>query len=172
MGKKKDYTNKELAEAHIYPNDLSEEDLKRAQEEFSSYRMNRTENMTQREKVLSRLLQLKYMMDDYLQSNEYKAEWTFGFFLDKYMESVFKDPSTFSNEISVRPFTIKQLIQNQKIPNDKILFRLDLHSNHIISALTWCRVLEKQKESDIIQDEEEMRKSESPFVKKMNLDLV
>jgi hypothetical protein len=109
-------------------------------------------------------LQLKYIIEDYVKSNSYKSTYTFSYFLKEYIHSINKKNTEFSKEISLHVTKLSRLLNNKEVPNDKILVRLELHSNNIIQAVSWYGLLEKQKELALIHDDQ-LRRSEKKKVK-------
>jgi len=164
MNKLKKYTDKELAEAHIFPSQLSYAEKSKAEKEFSEFRNQRLSQIDEKDRSYSRILQLKYIIEDYVKSNSYKSTYTFSYFLKEYIHSINKKNTEFSKEISLHVTKLSRLLNNKEVPNDKILVRLELHSNNIIQAVSWYGLLEKQKELALIHDDQ-LRRSEKKKVK-------
>ena len=109
-------------------------------------------------------MQLKYLMEDYANSNGYNELYTFSYFLNEYLRSLNKKKTDFSNDIGLHSAQLSRLLNDKDRPSQKILVRLELHSNNIISAIDWFRVYEKQKEAELLNNKE-IRKEESKYVK-------
>lgn len=165
MKKQNKYTDKQLAEAHIFPSELSLEQQKKGDKEFSNFRLNRLKNMSDEDRYYARIMQLKFMMEDYFKSNQYNIKYTFSHFLKEYIHSINKKNNEFSKEINLHVTQLSRLLNNKEEPNKKILFRLEIHSNNWIPALYWYRIIEKQKEQEIINDKI-LRASERKNVRK------
>ena len=164
------HTDKELAEAHIFPSRLSPAEKKEAEKEFSEFRKQRLLQMTEKDHIYSRIVQLKYIIEDYTKSNNYNSTYTFSHFLKEYIHSINKKNTDFSKEISLHVTKLSRLLNNKEVPNDKIFVRLELHSNNIIQAVSWYRLLKKQKELELMNDDK-LRRSEKKNVKS-KLDLL
>jgi hypothetical protein len=163
--RKKKHKNKEPLEAHIFPSHLSKEEQKRVEEQISDFRQVRSKNTTDEDRYLSRVLHLKYMIEDYLRSNDYNKKYTFSYFLREYILSLNKKNTEFSKEICLHVTQLSRLLNNRDEPNKKILFRLEIHSNNWIPALYWYKIIVKQKELNII-NEKSLRISERKKVKR------
>jgi hypothetical protein len=163
MSKTKKISNKELAEAHVFPSQLRPSEKKSNESEFSRFRVQRIRNMTEEERHFSRIMQLKYLMEDYTNSDAYIEQYTFSYFLNEYLHSLNRSKTVFSKEISLHSAQLSRLLNNKDGPSEKIMVRLEIHSNNIISAVDWYRVYEKQKEWALIRNKE-IRKEESKHV--------
>ena len=166
MKKTKKYSNKELAEAHVFPDTSTANERKKAENDFSAFRLNRSLQMKEEERTYSRLLQLKYLMEDYAKSSFYNKDYTFSHFLKEYIYSLNKQDNEFSKEINLHTSQLSRILNNKEEPSNKILIRLEIHSNNSIPALFWYRILEKQKELEITNDSG-LRRSERKNVKAM-----
>jgi hypothetical protein len=150
MNNGKKYTARELAEAHIIPATTTSAEQKKADKQFSAFRLTRLAAMTPQQQLFQRLMQIKYTMEDYINSSSFKKEFTFGYFLGEYIHTLHIGKSEFSKEISVHNTKLSRLLSNTDEPNEKIMIRLEIHSNNTIPAVTWFRVHEKQREFHIL----------------------
>ena len=163
MNKTKQHSGKELAEANVFPSQLSSSEKRKGENEFSRFRIQRIKNMSNEERLYSKLLQLKYLMEDYANSNEYNNHYTFSYFLNEYLHSLNINKTNFSKEISLHGAQLSRLLNNIDKPNEKILVRLEIHSNNIIPATYWYRIVDKQKEAELLSNRA-IRKEESKNV--------
>ena len=160
-----EYSNRELAEAYIFPqaSALTAKD-KKEEEDFWLERRKRFENQSPQEKMHTRLLQLKFDLEDYVNSNQYHVALNFGYFLNEYVYRQGKQDKQFAAEIDVKPAVLSQYVNNHRKPPEKFAIRLELHSNGMIPAVTWLRLLQKDKEHKIMTDLT-VRKDESYHIK-------
>jgi plasmid maintenance system antidote protein VapI len=159
----KEHTPEELAEAFVFPVKLTVKQKKEAAEHLAAARKKGKEEMSESTKFGLRLYHLKFRLEDYLESKEFNPALTFGSFLKKYVELLDKKRKEFAEEISIDETLLSQLINNHRLPPDYIAIRLEIHSNNIIPAAYWIRVVEKQRIHEITTDKE-LRKKERPFV--------
>jgi len=158
-------TGEELADAFVFPADkvLSVKE-KKEEEEFWVARRNQFENRTHKQKMYSRLLQLKFQLEDYINSNQYEEAFSFGFFLNEYVSRQDKKDKDFAVEVDVKPAVLSQYINNHRNPTDEFIIRLELHSNGMIPAISWFKVMQKDKEHEIMTSQK-LRNEESKHVK-------
>lgn len=160
-------TDKEQAEAFVFPASdfMSPEEIKAADAEFSAFRANRAKAMTEQERQMGRLLQLKFIMEDYLRSDKDEPRYTFGYFLRDYLHSLNIKSIELAQEISVHITKLSRLLNDREAPNERILVRLEMHSDGLVPAILWYRLLEKQKVL-LLQNNKRLRKEERKFVKR------
>lgn len=159
------FTGEELADAFIFPADkvLSAKE-KKEEGDFWKDRRNQFENRTHMQKMYSRLLQLKFQLEDYIDSSKYVEALSFGFFLNEYVSRQDKKDKDFAVEVDVKPAVLSQYINNHRKPTDEFIIRLELHSNGMIPAISWFKVIQKDKEHEI-RTSQKLREEESKYVK-------
>ena len=165
MKKQNKYTNKELAQAHVLPHGLTEKQKAEADKQIWEIRKQSLEELDSGKILLSQMMRLKFKMNRYIASNKYDEIYTFSYFLKEYVSSLNMTKNAFSKEISLHNSQLSRLLHNKEEPNKNILIRLEIHSNKSIPAITWFKVLEKQKEVELINDTK-LRESEKVFVNK------
>lgn len=147
------HTLQEIAEAHIIPAKLSAKQKQEADNAFSDFVKQRREAMTDEERCLSRLLQLKYQIEDYLKEPiDSKQKYTFGYFLGKYINSLEIQKSEFSKALDLHVTKLSRLLNNYDEPNIKLFYRLEEHSNNLIPAIDWYRLLAREREITFLGD--------------------
>ena len=75
-----------------------------------------------------------------------------------------KKNKDFASDIDIDETELSQILNQHRKPREKIIIRLELHSNKTIPAITWFRLLEKEKEHEILTDNS-LRRTESRHVK-------
>jgi len=159
------FSNEELAEAFIFPR-VEPKTAKEKQEEEAFWQERRTsfENRTPKQKMYTKLLQLKFQLEEYIGSNQCEEVLNFGYFLNEYVNRQEKLDKEFAADIDVKPAVLSQYLNNHRKPTEKFVIRLELLSNGMISALAWLKLLQKDKEHQIMTDKT-IRKEESRHVK-------
>jgi hypothetical protein len=160
---KKKYTPEELVDAFVFPVKLTAKQKKEAAIQLAEARKKTQQEMSGETRLALQLWQFRFRMENYLESKEYISELTFGHFLKKYVELLDKKRKTFAEEISIDETLLSQLINMHRLPPDYVAIRLEIHSNNIIPAANWIRLVEKQRLYEIETDKE-LRKKERPFV--------
>jgi transcriptional regulator with XRE-family HTH domain len=162
---RKKYTDEEIADAYLFPPlKRPRKEQEKLDKEFGEAIAKIRANRTPEEILDAKMFRLKLQMQDYVQSNKYDDGKRFSFFLTKYIEMLEKKNKDFAKDISITAVELSQLLNNHRNPNIKILIRLELHSNNGIPAYLWFKVLEKEKEHEIINNKE-LRKQETKYVR-------
>lgn len=162
---KKKNISGELSVDNIYPHGLSAEQKAAEDRVMAVFRMERWKNMTKEDHLRADLLQVKYQMEDVIESLEYHGTMNFGHFLAAYIRAVQKKQKEFAAEISIDETRLSRIIHNKEFPNDELFIRLELHSNNTIPALSWFLLAEKEKAYNISTNKE-LRKKEKKNVHK------
>ena len=64
----------------------------------------------------------------------------------------------------VKPAVLSQYINNHRRPKDEFVIRLELHSNGMIPAISWFKLIQKDKEHEIMTNQA-LRREESKHVR-------
>jgi plasmid maintenance system antidote protein VapI len=158
MKTSKKLTNKELAESYVFPNVLTGKEKEKADQEFLALRMQMLAKRTDDQKLYADVLQLKYKLEDYLNSSAYNKTLTFGYFLMEYLRILNKKQTEFAKEIDLHETRLNRILKDADEPNKQLMYRLEYHSAKIISALMWWRLSEKSAEFALLNDKETQRK--------------
>ncbi len=145
---------------------LTDQERKNVLDSVGSYRQKVSEEITVHERQIIQLSQLKYIMEDYVNSSGFNKNYSFGYFLKEYISSLKKKSKEFAEEIDLDPTELSQIINSHRYPGDKLLIRLELHSNRNFPAILWFRLLEKEKGYELLNNSG-LRKKEQKHVKHM-----
>ncbi|PQJ11705.1 hypothetical protein CJD36_007885 [Flavipsychrobacter stenotrophus] len=157
-------TPAELAEAYVFPVKLTKKQKEEAVAQLSEARAKLRKEITQEEVLSLKLMRFKLLLEKYIKSTEFKIDYSFGYFLSIYIDTIGKKRTEFADEIDIHETLLSQLINNKREPNESLMIRLEIHSNGTIPALDWLKLVEKKKENYISTDKE-IRKVERQFVK-------
>lgn len=160
---RKKISYEELAEANIYPHGLTKAEKVMEDEAFLVYRKKRLLEMTENQKIVSRLMQLKFELEDYLASPGYNPSRSFSYFLNEYLKIIDRKKKSFAEEIQIHETKLSQVLNDRVEPNEKLFIRLEIHSNNIFPAFYWFKLIEKRKEFELITDKL-LRAKERQFV--------
>ena len=164
MNTNKDYTLKDLAESYVFPDVVNRKERNDILMAFREIRKKKSDSQTTESISKNRLLQLKFLMEDYLVSSRFEERFDFGFFLHQYISCLEMNYSDFAKDIDVGASTISQIIGKHRKPTDKIILRLHIHSNRNFPVSLWCRLLEKEKISEL-ENNKSIIEEESKYVK-------
>ncbi len=113
--------------------------------EFREHRKKVAVQYSEKTRLISRLLELKFKIEDYIESNNFNEDLYFGYFLNEYISRLDKKKKEFAQEIGIDPTEISLIINKHRKPTDKLIFRLEIHSNRNFPALLWFKILEKER---------------------------
>lgn len=156
---------KDLAEAYIFPVELPEEERQEADEQLRLARAKSQAEMTPEDRLSLRVLRLRLTIEASLKERVYRKECGFGSYLKEYINLQDKKRKVFADEISIDETLLSQLINERRDPPDYIFFRLEIHSNNVIPAQNWYKLVEKRREHEITTSKAR-RKAEKPFVRR------
>lgn len=157
------YSEKELVESFVFRNNLSGKEERQVKNDIATARARLKAESGKDHGLRFKLLQLKYQMEDYI-NRPFDEHYTFGFFLKNYVDILNIKRYQFADEISIDETYLSQIINRHRPPSEEIIIRLELHSRNLINALTWFKLLEKERENEIDNDKS-IREKESKFVK-------
>ena len=158
----KQYTPEELVESFVFPVKYSAKQQKEADRALADARQKSQAAMTEDQRKELKLYQLRFQLEDQIKK-DYNPDLNFGHFLDRYLNILNKKKKEFAAEIQIHETLLSHLISNRREPSNSILIRLELHSNKIIPAIYWYKLVEKEKEHQIKTDNT-LREKESQFV--------
>lgn len=150
QGKK--LSNEELAEAYIFPHGLSKAEMQKEDAAFLADRKKRLLEMTENQKMMSRLLQLKFQLEDYIKSGEYNPLRSFSYFLSEYLKTIDRRKKDFAREIQIHETKLSQVLNDRVEPNDRLIIRLEIHSQNMFPAIYWLKLIERKKEHDLMSN--------------------
>ncbi|MHA8065776.1 hypothetical protein V7S76_03740 [Aquirufa sp. ROCK2-A2] len=146
---KNKFTLDELADSVVFESSLTPEERKSAEVELAEARRKNKEIITENQKLYAKVLQLRFLMEDYAKSEIFDQELSFASFLRKYIRLNYKVNKKFANDINLKEAELSLILNRHRLPNEKTIVRLELHSNSMIPAISWYRVLEKEKEHEL-----------------------
>lgn len=160
MRKKKDlfdelrskYTLDEIADAFVFPIELTPQQAKEAKAQLTAARKKTQAGMSEKTRVELELLSLKFRIEDYIAKKVFHADHTFGSYLRQYVENLEIKKKQFAADISIDETVLSQLINKHRMPPDYIIIRLEIHSNNIIPAKYWLKLIELQREHELTAD--------------------
>jgi len=157
------FTPDEIADALVLPVKLNAKQRQEADKHLAAHREKRRAEMTEAEKLNIKLIQLKFQLEDYVKQEEYNPQFSFGYFLEQYLLLTNRKKKEFAHDIQIHETQLSQILKNRREPNESIMIRLELHSNNIIPAIDWFKLLEKEKGHQL-KTNRSLRDKESGYV--------
>lgn len=158
-----DYNETDIVQSFVLPSRLTKKQQQQAADQLKAARLRVQQTASDNSRLAARLLQLRYRLEDYINSEKYDPRKRFGNFLKAYIETVDKKRREFGHEIHLHESQLSQLISNTREPNESIIIRLELHSNKNIPAEYWFRLLQKEKIHEL-RHNKQLRNSEKKHV--------
>jgi len=165
------YTPEERAEAYVYPAALTPEQKKKAAEQLKAARTKVQSEMPVEDKLMADLLQLRFRLEDYLNSEEFDPKLKFSYFLKEYVQLLNKRRKVFAREINIDETELSQLINDHRAPSENVIIRLEIHSNNAIPAIAWYKLLEREKEHYINTNKTIRRQEEKHVSNRLTVDI-
>ena len=130
-------TERELEEfKHLIDSrNLSSEERKREREAILKARAQRFQKRSEEEKTVAKLMQLKYLMEEYVEDTVCKSGSSFSTFLSTYVDILYPKRKQFAEDISVKPITLSHIIHKHREPRDSFFHRLILHSQETYKSI-------------------------------------
>ena len=97
------FTPEEIAESIVFPGTKNEKEREAILSEFRNFRKKISDNQNKESKTISQMLQLKFLMEDYITTNSFDRNYYFGYFLQEYITRLQKKNKEFASEIDVDP---------------------------------------------------------------------
>ena len=148
----KESSGEEIAESIVFPG-TKDQKLREAElAEFRKFRKEIANKRAEKNKVIAQMLQLKFLIEDYLKADTFNKDYYFGYFLKEYINRLEKKNNQFADEINVNPTELSQIINKHRKPTEKLIFRLEIHSNRNFPAIMWFKLLEKDRAYELIHN--------------------
>lgn len=158
------YSSKELADAVVFKNPIPKEKQTVAAAELAEARQKKRMNQSGNHELYSKILQLRFLMEDYAASKHYDKNQTFASFLKAYIRLLYKTNKDFAEDIDLKQTELSLILNEHRLPNAKMIVRLEIHSNNAIPALSWSRVVEKQREY-LLENDIDFKQEQKKYVK-------
>lgn len=156
------YTAEEIADGYLIPLTLAPEEQKKAHEEFLKIRLEKRNNRTAEQILWSEITRLWLQIEGYLKQPAYQEAFSLGQLIERYLHILQKNKKDFAQDIDISELELNQLMQGEAT-SIGLMYRLEKHTNHHISAQSWWKVLARQIEHQLEKDEAR-RDSESQKV--------
>jgi len=160
---KEQYTEEEIAEGYMIPAQLSEKELEKSNKELLKARMERMAKRSEKQRLIAELARLRVRVKKYLQSDLFLDEFSFGKILSEYIQILSISQQTFARDIGIHPSMLSRLLHDKENPNIRLTYRLETHSDGIIPAVLWWKLISR-KQAYLIEQNEAQRKKEGKKV--------
>ncbi len=146
------YSDEEIAESYLIPMNVSDKEKKEVSEELKKLRFELLRKKSEQEKILSDVMRLRILINNYLEKQPYSENHTFGKYLQEYIRIARKSKRGFAEDIGVHHTRLSRIINNKEEPNIGFIYRLEQHSDKLIPAVLWWKLMIKKQEHFINKD--------------------
>lgn len=143
-------TPEEIVDGFMIPSQISIKEKHQADLELNNIRKQRSADRSDQGKLYGQLLQLKILIEDYVNQDNLDPEKDFAYFLKSYIDIQHKRKNDIAYELDIHKSKLSQLLSGNRAPSEDIFVRLEFHSNRFISARNWLRLSIKQQEYSIM----------------------
>jgi plasmid maintenance system antidote protein VapI len=159
---KEQYSEDEIAESYMIPETgtVKEDETQYA---ISKYREERLNQMSDHEKVVSKIISLKFQIVEYVKEQSFSFQKTFGSFLLEYIEALGRSRKEISKELDLHYTKLSRIINDREEPSIELCYRLEKHSGELINVLNWWQLI-KKKEEFILSQNIELKREEQKKV--------
>jgi len=158
------YTDEEIAEGYMIPATLTEEEKKVSDEEFRKIRFQLLNNRTEKQRVLSEVIRLRIKINSYLEEEIYSPLFDFGNILGEYIKILKRSRKEFASDIDIHYTKLSRIVNNREEPNVSLIYRLANHSDDLIPATYWWRLMTRKQEYLLVENLE-LKEKEGKRVK-------
>jgi plasmid maintenance system antidote protein VapI len=149
---KKKYTNEEIVDSMIIPADLTKEEKEQAHKEMKEVRMKLLSETTEEDRILSDVMRIRFLIENYLKEDSFSFEKTFGKYLEEYIHVVKKTRKEIAEDLSIHYTKMSRIINDKEEPNIELCYRLEKHSGNLIKTKLWWKLIVKKQEFVISED--------------------
>jgi hypothetical protein len=109
-------------------------------------RLQRLKNVSEQDKMKTKLLQIKWQMEDYVKCGQPNKEYGFAYFLATYLDTLYSKRIDFTNDLNVSAVLLSQVIGKHREPSLDFILKLMVHSKKVFSLLepidvsVWYRI--------------------------------
>ena len=149
---RKDYSVEEIADSMLIPQDLTEEERIKADEDLKAFRFKILEEQTEEQRILSDIMRFRFQLENYVKNQEFREEKSFGKSLEEYVRILNQTKKKLSEDLDIHYTRLSRIINDREGPNVELTYRLEKHSGNLISALLWWKLFSKKQDYLIKQD--------------------
>lgn len=161
---RKQYTDEEIAESMMIPQDLTKEEQQKADEELKAFRFKLLREQTEQQRIFSDIMRFRFQLEEYVKNQIFSPQKSFGKCLEEYARILNQTKKKLSEDLDIHYTRLSRIINDKESPNIELTFRLEKHSGNLISALLWWKLFTK-KQDYLIQKDVKIRKREGAKVK-------
>jgi len=161
---RKEMTDEEIVDSMLIPQDMTEEEKRKSNEEIRAFRFKLLRERTEEQRIYSDLLRFKFLLENYINKEPFTEEKSFGKSIEEYVRILNRTKKSLSEDLDIHYTRLSRLINDREKPNIELMYRLEKHSGNLIPAIYWWKLVAKKQEH-IIKQDLKTRKKEGAKVK-------
>jgi len=166
---RKQLSDEEIADSFVFRSSMSAEEREKAEEEFRKLRLERLGSMSDEQILLSELIKMKLLMEDYFERVEFAESYSFPEQLGAYISLTQKSQADFADDLGISKARLGHILAGEEHPDIALMYRLEYHSDGIIPATYWYRLHAKQVERSMSVDKENRTREYEQVKKPLSL---
>lgn len=143
--KKKLKPDERYWELHVMPVRLSRKVDYESRDAIWKWRIENRERSQADSLLEFKMNYLRWQVAHYLKDNVLRQKLTFGHFLNEYIHRLGRDKRALADEISIPLEKLEGLLNDRILPDEDIFHRLAVHSNDLIKADQWHKMIDGRK---------------------------
>jgi len=163
--------SKKILEHSIPPHGLNKKQKEKADEALKRLRFERLKKVSQEQKIYAELIALKYNIIDYLDNGIFSEKYLFSEMLKSYVSVLNISRRKLANDLGVHETKFSRIINNKENPGIGFLYRIEEHSNGLLSAALLWQLVTKKIVIEIENNHKEKRKQSKLVKNKLNLNI-
>ena len=152
------YSENEIAESLMIPEDLTSEERKNLAAEMKAIRFQKLKETTEEEQILSDVMRLRFQIENYIQNQEFSFDKTFGKHLEEYIRIVKKSRKEIAEDLSIHYTKLSRIVNDKEEPNVHLFYRLEKYTANLINADLWWKLMIKKQEFMLHRDDDTRNK--------------
>lgn len=156
--------NGDAQEQSVYRHGLSIDQKDKADEQLMIAVRKSRSHISEAQMQYASLMQLRFLIEDYIKSDQYDEKWSFANVLRSYIKLKYKSNKAFAQDLCLDETELSSILNKRRSPSDKTIIRLELHSNHVIPATSWYRLLQLEK-AQVFFNNKKVKQAEEKNVK-------
>lgn len=146
------YTDEEIVESVLFNETLDAKEQKKVDEEFRKIRLERLKNMSPKDILIGKMMQMKSLIKRYFQQNSYDDKYSFPNQLKHYIKLTTRNNKEIATNLGIHPTKLSRIINGKENPNIELMYRLEKHSDGELPAHYWWRLYSRELEHQIRTD--------------------
>ncbi len=151
---RKQYSDEEIAESMMIPQDMTVAERKSSNEEIKAFRFKLLRERTKDQQIFSDLMRLRFQMENYIDKEAFTPEKSFGVYLSEYIRILNRTKKSLSEDLAIHYTRLSRIFNDREDPNIEFIYRLEKHAGNLIPAVLWWKLVVKKQEYVIKKDNE------------------